>query len=32
LSGQKAIDLLKDELGAAVVREKLEQIDHGMFA
>jgi putative toxin-antitoxin system antitoxin component (TIGR02293 family) len=32
LSGQKPIDLLKDELGAAVVREALEQIDHGMFA
>jgi putative toxin-antitoxin system antitoxin component (TIGR02293 family) len=32
LSGQKPIDLLKDELGAAVVREMLEQIDHGMFA
>ena len=32
LSGQKPIDLLKDELGAAVVREILEQIDHGMFA
>jgi putative toxin-antitoxin system antitoxin component (TIGR02293 family) len=32
LSGQKPIDLLKDELGAAVVREALEQIDHGIFA
>jgi putative toxin-antitoxin system antitoxin component (TIGR02293 family) len=32
LSGQKPIDLLKDELGAAAVREILEQIDHGMFA
>jgi putative toxin-antitoxin system antitoxin component (TIGR02293 family) len=32
LSGQKPIDLLKDEFGAAVVREKLEQIDSGMFA
>jgi putative toxin-antitoxin system antitoxin component (TIGR02293 family) len=32
LSGQKPADLLKDELGAAVVREILEQIDHGMFA
>jgi putative toxin-antitoxin system antitoxin component (TIGR02293 family) len=32
LSGQKPVDLLKDELGAAVVREILEQIDHGMFA
>ena len=31
-SGQKPIDLLEDELGAAVVREALEQIDHGMFA
>jgi hypothetical protein len=32
LSGQRPIDLLKDELGAAVVREMLEQIDHGIFA
>ena len=32
LSGRKPVDLLKDELGAAVVREILEQIDHGMFA
>jgi len=32
LSGQIPIDLLKDELGAAVVRETLEQIDHGIFA
>jgi putative toxin-antitoxin system antitoxin component (TIGR02293 family) len=32
LSGQKPADLLKDELGAAVVREILEQIDHGIFA
>jgi hypothetical protein len=32
LSGQKPVDLLNDELGAAVVREMLEQIDHGMFA
>ncbi|HTB03700.1 MAG TPA: MbcA/ParS/Xre antitoxin family protein [Bradyrhizobium sp.] len=32
LSGQKPTDLLKDELGAAVVREMLEQIDHGIFA
>jgi uncharacterized protein (DUF2384 family) len=32
LSGQKPIDLLKDELGAAVVREILEQIDSGIFA
>ena len=31
-SGQKPMDLLEDELGAAVVREALEQIDHGMFA
>jgi putative toxin-antitoxin system antitoxin component (TIGR02293 family) len=31
LSGQKPIDLLRDEPGAAVVRELLEQIDHGMF-
>ena len=31
-SGQRPIDLLKDELGAAVVREALEQIDHGIFA
>jgi putative toxin-antitoxin system antitoxin component (TIGR02293 family) len=32
LSDQKPFDLLKDELGAAVVREILEQIDHGIFA
>ncbi|RJF64213.1 MbcA/ParS/Xre antitoxin family protein [Rhodopseudomonas palustris] len=32
LSGQRPIDLLRDELGAAVVREELEQIDHGIFA
>jgi hypothetical protein len=32
LSGQKPIDLLKDELGTAVVRELLERIDHGIFA
>lgn len=32
LSGQKPADLLKDELGTAVVREMLERIDHGIFA
>jgi putative toxin-antitoxin system antitoxin component (TIGR02293 family) len=32
LSGQKPRDLLMDELGAAVVRETLEQIDNGIFA
>jgi putative toxin-antitoxin system antitoxin component (TIGR02293 family) len=32
LSGQKPVDLLMDELGAAVVRETLERIDHGIFA
>lgn len=32
LSGQKPVDLLQDELGAAVVRELLERIDHGIFA
>ena len=32
LSGQRPVDLLKDELGAAVVREILERIDHGIFA
>jgi hypothetical protein len=32
LSGQRPIDLLKDELGANVVREQLERIDHGIFA
>lgn len=32
LSGQRPVELLKDELGAAVVREMLEQIDHGIFA
>ena len=31
LSGQRTLDLLKDELGAAVVREMLERIDHGIF-
>jgi len=32
LSGQRPADLLQDELGTAVVREMLEQIDHGIFA
>lgn len=32
LSGQRPLDLLKDELGASVVREMLERIDHGIFA
>jgi putative toxin-antitoxin system antitoxin component (TIGR02293 family) len=32
LSGQGPVDLLNDEIGAAVVREMLEQIDSGMFA
>jgi hypothetical protein len=32
LSGQKPAALLKDELGAAVVREMLERVDHGIFA
>lgn len=32
LSGQKPMDLLRDELGTAVVRELLERIDHGIFA
>jgi DNA-binding protein HU-beta len=32
MSGQIPINLMKDELGAAVVREALEQIDHGIFA
>jgi hypothetical protein len=32
LSGQRPLDLLKDELGTAVVREMLERIDHGIFA
>jgi putative toxin-antitoxin system antitoxin component (TIGR02293 family) len=32
LSGQRPADLLQDELGAAVVREMLERIDHGIFA
>jgi len=31
-SGQKPVDLLKDGLGTAVVREALERIDHGIFA
>lgn len=32
LAGQKPADLLNDELGTAIVRELLEQIDHGIFA
>lgn len=32
LSGQRPLDLLKDTLGAVVVREMLERIDHGVFA
>jgi hypothetical protein len=32
ISGQRPVDLLKDELGTAVVREMLERIDHGIFA
>jgi putative toxin-antitoxin system antitoxin component (TIGR02293 family) len=32
MSGQIPFDLMQDELGAAVVREALEQIDHGIFA
>ena len=32
LYGQRPVDLLKDELGMAVVREMLERIDHGIFA
>jgi len=32
LSDQRPLDLLKDELGTAVVREMLERIDHGIFA
>ena len=32
LSGQRPADLVKDELGPAVVRELLEQIGHGIFA
>ncbi len=32
LSGQRPSDLLKDELGTAVVREMLERIDQGIFA
>jgi putative toxin-antitoxin system antitoxin component (TIGR02293 family) len=32
LSGQRPLNLLKDELGTAVVREMLERIDHGIFA
>ncbi|QUS41266.1 DUF2384 domain-containing protein [Tardiphaga alba] len=30
--GQKPIDLMKDDIGAAVVHETLGQIDHGIFA
>ncbi|MGQ0682723.1 antitoxin Xre/MbcA/ParS toxin-binding domain-containing protein [Bradyrhizobium sp.] len=32
LSGQRPLEMLSDELGAAVVREMLERIDHGIFA
>ncbi|HEY0327917.1 MAG TPA: MbcA/ParS/Xre antitoxin family protein [Rhodopseudomonas sp.] len=32
MSGQRPVDLMQDQLGAAVVRETLEQIDHGIFA
>jgi DNA-binding protein HU-beta len=32
MSGQIPLNLMKDELGAAVVCEALEQIDHGIFA
>jgi len=32
LSGQRPYDLLKDDLGTAVVREMLERIDNGIFA
>jgi putative toxin-antitoxin system antitoxin component (TIGR02293 family) len=32
MSGQRPVDLMRDELGFAVVRETLEQIDHGIFA
>jgi hypothetical protein len=32
MSGQRPIDLMRDELGVAVVRETLERIDHGIFA
>jgi putative toxin-antitoxin system antitoxin component (TIGR02293 family) len=30
-AGQRPIDLLQNELGAAKVRAALEQIDHGIF-
>ena len=32
LSNQRPADLLGDQLGTSVVREMLEQIDHGIFA
>jgi putative toxin-antitoxin system antitoxin component (TIGR02293 family) len=32
LGGQAPLDLMKDELGLAVVRETLEQIAHGIVA
>lgn len=32
LSGERPVNLLKDEQGATVVREMLERIDHGIFA
>lgn len=30
--GRRPIDLVHDELGAEAVHDKLEQIDHGIFA
>ena len=32
MSGQTPLELMQDEVGAAVVRETLGQIDHGIFA
>ena len=32
MSGQTPLDLMKDEIGVAVVRETLEQIAHGIVA
>jgi|SRR5579864_5983347 len=32
LSSQRPVELLKDELGAAVIGEMLTRIDHGIFA
>ncbi|UGV25383.1 DUF2384 domain-containing protein [Rhodopseudomonas boonkerdii] len=32
MAGQTPFDVMQDDVGAAVVRETLEQIDHGIFS